>query len=68
MTETTDPAAVWDSTITAWNPKADSALGVWSMAVDPANGMLHIGGDFTKINDQPQAHYAHFPPTPPAAP
>jgi hypothetical protein len=52
-----------DGTITAWAPKADSPLGAWSMAVNPADGTLHIGGDFTTINDHPRAHYAAFTET-----
>ena len=48
-------------TVSAWNPTANSPLGVWSLSVDSA-GTIYAGGDFTKINGQAQAHYAEFPP------
>jgi hypothetical protein len=49
-----------DGSVNGWAPKANSALGVWSMAAVPAAGKLAVGGDFTKINGKPQAHFALF--------
>lgn len=49
-----------DGSVNGWAPKANSALGVWSMAAIPAAGKIAVGGDFTKINGKPQAHFALF--------
>ena len=32
-----------------WDPGANSTLGVWSLAADPASLSLFVGGDFTTI-------------------
>ena len=50
------------STYTSWNPVLNSAHGVYAMAVVPDSGMLVVGGDFTKVNNQTRQHLAVFPP------
>lgn len=49
-----------DGSVDAWNPKANSALGVWSLAAVPSAGKIAAGGDFTKLNGKAQAHFALF--------
>jgi hypothetical protein len=46
----------------AWNPGANSALGVFALAGDPAAGNLFAGGDFTVIGGRSQGRYAEFTP------
>lgn len=41
-----------------WNPKANTALGVFTMHA--ADGRLHVGGVFTKMNFKPQQGYTSF--------
>ena len=45
--------------LTAWNPEANSDLGVYVLARAPA--WLSVGGDFTVIGGVSQAHYARLP-------
>lgn len=59
-----------DGVVTAWAPKINSALGVWSVVSTPTR--LVIGGDFTKVGTTLQPHVGEFrdrgavgPPAPP---
>jgi hypothetical protein len=45
-----------------WNPGANSSLGVFALAGDPATGNLFAGGDFTTIGGRSQQRYAEFTP------
>ncbi len=45
--------------LTAWNPEANSALGVYILK--PASRWLSVGGDFTVIGGVSQTHYGRFP-------
>ena len=45
--------------LTAWNPEANSDLGVYVLARTPS--WLSVGGDFTVIGGVSQAHYARLP-------
>jgi Domain of unknown function (DUF5122) beta-propeller len=49
-------------TLLPWNPGANSSLGVFALAGDPATGNLFAGGDFTTIGGRSQQHYAEFTP------
>jgi hypothetical protein len=54
-----------DGVLDPWNPRltarpADSPFGVWAAA--SAAGNLFLGGDFEKVNDVPQNHFAIFKP------
>jgi hypothetical protein len=42
----------------AWDPGANSALGVWTLVV--AGGRLGVGGDFTVTGDQRQQGFAQY--------
>ena len=44
---------------TAWNPSANSALGVFSLAPVPG-GPLVAGGDFTQVGGAANRHLALF--------
>ncbi len=50
------------SAVTDFDPRLNSALGVWAMAFDPGTGRLVAGGDFTKAGSRPSAHLAVFGP------
>lgn len=45
-------------TTLSFNPRFNSALGVWAMTTD--SGKLYVGGDFTSINKLAQPHFAVF--------
>jgi hypothetical protein len=45
--------------LTAWNPEANSALGVYILW--PATRWLSVGGDFTVLGGVSQTHYGRFP-------
>jgi hypothetical protein len=47
-------------TITGWNPGANSPLGVFTLAANPASGTLDAGGDFTLVAGQSQPYFAQF--------
>jgi len=47
--------------LTSWAPKLNSPLGVFTESTDPVSGDLYVGGDFTTINSQRQAHLGAFP-------
>lgn len=55
---------------TSFAPAIDSALGVWSVGVDPTH--VYLGGDFTAVSGVPAPHFAEFvdssAQTTPAAP
>jgi hypothetical protein len=58
-TTTADPLGVnAASALTAWNPKANSNLGVFAMTADGAR--LDVGGDFTTIGGTSQQGFARF--------
>jgi hypothetical protein len=42
----------------AWDPGANSPLGVWTLVV--AGDRLGVGGDFTETGDQPQQGFAQY--------
>src|SRR5690242_1564504 len=46
------------SALTAWNPKANSSLGVFAMAADGTR--LDVGGDFTTVGGTSQQGFARF--------
>ena len=46
--------------VTDWNPGADSPLGVFALAADPGLGTLDAGGDFTRVHQRSQPHFAQF--------
>jgi hypothetical protein len=46
--------------VTAWNPGANSPLGVFALAANPAVGALEAGGDFTRVHQRTQPHFAQF--------
>jgi fibronectin type III domain protein/putative pyrroloquinoline-quinone binding quinoprotein len=46
------------SATTSFAPRINSALGVWSLGVDPAH--LYLGGDFTLVARVNAQHYAMF--------
>jgi hypothetical protein len=46
--------------VTDWNPNANSPLGVFSLAANPAYGTLNAGGDFTLIGGQSHPYFAQF--------
>lgn len=46
--------------VTGWNPSANSAHGVLSVAAVPALGRLVVGGDFTRVGRTARAHLALF--------
>lgn len=46
--------------VTTWAPKLNSALGVFTEAVDALSGDLWVGGDFTTVNSVTQPHLAVF--------
>jgi len=45
-------------TLTSWDPRPNSPLGVWSISVTP--DALLAGGDFTTVARIPQPHFARF--------
>ncbi|HEY3765844.1 MAG TPA: PQQ-binding-like beta-propeller repeat protein, partial [Gaiellales bacterium] len=46
----------------AWNPSANSVLGVFALQGVDSNGDLLVGGDFTSIGQRTQEGYAQFTP------
>ncbi|HEY3763942.1 MAG TPA: hypothetical protein VGL44_02190 [Gaiellales bacterium] len=46
----------------SWNPGANSSLGIFALAGDPATGDLFAGGDFTTIGGRSQQRLAEFTP------
>jgi hypothetical protein len=58
-TATADPLGVnAASALTAWNPKANSSLGVFAMLADGSR--LDVGGDFTTIGGATRQGFARF--------
>ena len=54
-----------DGAVAPWNPVANTPWGAFSAAVGA--GHVFVGGEFTRINGQPQPGFAQFalPPPPP---
>jgi hypothetical protein len=48
--------------LTAWNPSANSVLGVFALLGVGSTGDLLAGGDFTSIGQRAQQGYAQFTP------
>jgi hypothetical protein len=48
--------------LTAWNPSANSVLGVFALYGVASNGDVLVGGDFTSIGQRKQQGYAQFTP------
>jgi outer membrane protein assembly factor BamB len=46
----------------SWNPGANSSLGIFALAGDPATDALFAGGDFTTIGGRSQQRFAEFRP------
>jgi hypothetical protein len=46
----------------AWNPGANSVLGVFALAGDPTSGAVFSGGDFTSTGQRAQQGFAEFTP------
>ena len=55
-----------DGAVAPWNPVANTPWGAFSAAVGA--GHVFVGGEFTRINGQPQPGFAQFalPPPPPS--
>lgn len=62
--------------LTDWAPQANGVVGVRTLAANPANGLLGIGGDFTTLAGIAQKRYGSFggpalrgpvPPQPPSS-
>ncbi len=49
-----------DGSLNGWAPQANGVVGVRTLAVDRARGMVAAGGDFTTIGGQAQRRYASF--------
>ncbi len=61
--------------LTEWAPQANGVVGVRTLAANPANRLLSVGGDFTTLAGSAQKRYAAFggpnsretvPPAPPS--
>ncbi|RSM57788.1 hypothetical protein DMB66_31695 [Actinoplanes sp. ATCC 53533] len=46
--------------LTAWAPQGNGVVGVRTLAANPANGLLGVGGDFTTLSGSRQKRYAAF--------
>jgi hypothetical protein len=46
--------------VTAWDPDANSPLGIFTLAATPTAGTVTAGGDFTRVGGRSQPHLALF--------
>ena len=48
-----------DGELDAWDPSVTGKYnGVWSIALDGTS--VHLGGEFIKVNGEPQTYYARL--------
>jgi hypothetical protein len=48
-----------------WSPMLSGGYSLaWALRPETATGRLHVGGEFTEVDEVRQEHYATLPPVP----